>query len=767
MAIIMLLLCGAIVAVIVLIGRMREHSNRLEDIEQRLTMLKSLRSEVDELREQFKGLGAPEVSKKEERVEPKKTAPAAITLPPSKAVVPAGTTEEKPSRTREEWESLIGGKLMNRIGALALIIGIGFFLKYAFDNNWINETARVLIGGAIGLACVAGGYTTNKRGFQIFAQGLVGAGISIMYLSVYASFNFYHLVPQWVAFGMMFLITAFTFANGLFYDSLAVAVLGWAGGFLTPILLSTGVANEIGLFGYITLLDAGLAALIVRKKRWHILEPLTLAGTWLMFLAWRQDFYTEQDLEITVFFITLFWGIFLFLDIIRSRASTSDDKVSHIVPGLNALFYYTALYFLVNKEHHVWMGAVTLAVGAVYFAIFMVLHRRGGLTEVSRIRYTLTALALLILATSIEFEDFNTVMFWSIEAAVLLWCAWYWKMEYLEKTGLTLFGLSVLKLLFFTKGAYSYIPLQEFSLMLNIRTAAFAVLAGSLLFSASTINQRKEEKQQRISAGLHYAWILVVFVLLTIEINDYFRYRALSPGKDEKALLDFARLMAFGVVWIVYSLPLVSIGLWKKNFPLLVSGLALGFIAVVFAAVRGIAFEPIEQFSLILNVRFLALAILTVGLVNLAKILQKSKETFDWLNDTIGMVQVAIVLVVFVLLTSETRDYFQKGIAALAGQDGVAAAARSRLANLQQLSLSGVWLLYSVVLMSLGIWRRFRGMRFAAMGLFGLTILKIFVYDLSFLETLYRIFSFIALGVILLAVSYVYQKYKDIIVAKE
>jgi uncharacterized membrane protein len=79
---------------------------------------------------------------------------------------------------------------MNRIGALALIIGIGFFLKYAFDNNWINETARVLIGGAFGLTCVAGAYATNKKGFQIFAQGLVGAGISIMYLSVYASFNF-------------------------------------------------------------------------------------------------------------------------------------------------------------------------------------------------------------------------------------------------------------------------------------------------------------------------------------------------------------------------------------------------------------------------------------------------------------------------------------------------------------------------------------------------------------------------------------------------
>jgi uncharacterized membrane protein len=65
-----------------------------------------------------------------------------------------------------------------------------------------------------------------------------------------------------------------------------------------------------------------------------------------------------------------------------------------------------------------------------------------------------------------------------------------------------------------------------------------------------------------------------------------------------------------------------------------------------------------------------------------------------------------------------------------------------------------------------GIWRKYRGMRFVAIGLFGITILKIFIYDLSFLETLYRFFSFVALGAILIGVSYAYQKYKDVIGGK-
>jgi uncharacterized membrane protein len=102
---------------------------------------------------------------------------------PEPVVVPA-------SRTREEWEALIGGRLLNRIGALALIIGVGFFLKHAIDNEWINELTRVLIGAAVGLACLFGADRARIRGYQIFSQGLVGAGLAILYLTVYASFNF-------------------------------------------------------------------------------------------------------------------------------------------------------------------------------------------------------------------------------------------------------------------------------------------------------------------------------------------------------------------------------------------------------------------------------------------------------------------------------------------------------------------------------------------------------------------------------------------------
>ena len=123
-----------------------------------------------------------------------------------------------------------------------------------------------------------------------------------------------------------------------------------------------------------------------------------------------------------------------------------------------------------------------------------------------------------------------------------------------------------------------------------------------------------------------------------------------------------------------------------------------------------------------------------------------------------------LVFLMFSLITGETKDFFGHAIALLGQGAGTDASVElNRLDNLRQLSLSAVWLAYSILLIGFGMWRHLQSLRMIAIALFGFTILKVFLYDLSFLDTLYRIFSFIGLGIILLAVSYVYQRYKTVI----
>lgn len=695
-------------------------------------------------------------------------APAVSPTPPTSpplAPRPQPLKPLPPARTREEWEALIGGKLLNRIGAFALILGVGFFLKYAFDNNLISETLRVLIGFVTGALLLLGGARFHKKGLAIFAQGLIGAGISIFYLSVYASFNFYHLVSQPVAFVLMALVTALTFFHGMKYDSLAVAVLGWAGGFLTPFLLSTGQANEVGLFTYIALLNIGLLAILLKKDAWVILEPLTLAATYLIYFTWQDKYYVEEKLLVAAFFLTVFWGLFYGLDVFRIiKATTSFEKIRQAVAGFNAFFYFIALYDIVDSQHHNWMSAVTLILGGVYFLTFLFLRQRQPDAILALQRYTLTAITLLVIATEIQFDDYQSVIFWSLEALALVWCGRHWKMRHVWQAALGLIGLALLRL-FFTDGALAYSSLSSFSLLFNQRALAFLILSATLGVGAVLFKRIDDKNSELIQTLSHIAWSILFFILCTVETNDFFRRRLLEATGEVAGSLAFNRFMTWAAVWTIYSLPIVWLGLRQKILPIIYSGLAGFGLAIIMIAIQGIAFAPISQFTFALNWRAAVFVLVLAGSVVHALWLKANRQSHDWINDVLGILQVAIVLLFLDLLTGETRDIFKSAIFFLqqkAGDSGVSAKI-TQLQNLQQLALSGVWLFYSVALMVTGIWRRLQGLRVIAIALFGITILKIFIYDLSFLERLYRIFSFIGLGVILLAVSYLYQRYKAVI----
>ncbi|HTP12067.1 MAG TPA: DUF2339 domain-containing protein, partial [Bacteroidota bacterium] len=218
-----------------------------------------------------------------------------------------------------------------------------------------------------------------------------------------------------------------------------------------------------------------------------------------------------------------------------------------------------------------------------------------------------------------------------------------------------------------------------------------------------------------------------------------------------------------GACWTTLSIPLMWVGLKRKLVPPAVAALAIALLAVVFGVVRGVAFDPIEDYRPVLNVRVIVLLLIGTGLLLQTQLIRKAPDAFEWLKDVVRVLQAGIMVFILILLTGETRDYFQKEIADFSRGTIENSVAIGHLQNMQQLMLSGVWLVYSVALMSVGIWRKYRELRFGAFGLFGITILKIFLYDLSFLETLYRLFSFIALGLILLGVSWAYQRYKDVI----
>jgi uncharacterized membrane protein len=771
-----------IVLLIVYISKTNTISLKINLLERELHHLRQLEGDVAELKGKVpaqKQVAQPGAVERISEPQPAIHAASSFSVPQPQTVQQAAALPppvspslhfpaSPPSRTREEWEALIGGRLLNRIGAIALIIGVGFLLKYAFDNNWITETMRVGIGFAIGAGLLVGASRMHKKDFEVFAQGLVGAGLAVLYLSVFASFYFYRLVPQTVAFLMMSVVTMLAFLQAFKYDSLAVSLLGLLGGFLTPFLLSTGEANEVGLFTYIALLDAGVLAVLLMKDRWAILEPLSLGATYFIYLLWYKEYYTSGSLLPAVYFIIVFWVLFFALDVYRNLKSLASFKEIRMgVAAANALFFYVALYSLIEPEHHGMMGLVTLLIGVAYFGTAMFVQRKKVDATEAYFRQVLTAIVLLVLATAIEFTGFRTVQWWSVEALALMYCGVRWNYRFVWISGTVLFTFALIKLLYVPE-SFSASPVVDTGLLLNQRAFTFALLSASIAVGAFMVKKILEEPSRLVAKILDYAWPIIVFVLLTVETTGYFRVLMNSSPVDMLNGIEFKELMTLAVAWMMYSLLLVWSGIQWKVIPWQHVGLAVAMLSVCLAAMRGITYVSIQDFTLIANSRMLSMLVVLAGVVVHAHWMRNKTYLGSWNAEALSVVGVIIVLLLLDLITGETKDVFQKAKYLWEQESGYSegSAELSRLLNLQQLSLSAVWLLYSVVLMVVGIWRRQRGIRISSIVLFGLTILKIFIYDLSFLQTPYRIFSFIGLGVILLAVSYLYQKYKDVILAE-
>ncbi len=696
--------------------------------------------------------------------QPAPTTPEAAEIPPP--LRSPITPPKPPSRTNAEWEAFVGGKLLNRIGAVAIIFGIGFFLQYAFDANLIPEWLRPLIGVALGMGMLVAAHRLKTRGFEIVAQGLVGAGVSALYLSVFAAFDFYHLIPQPVAFVLMISVTVVGFLQALRYDSRAIALLSWAGGFLTPLFLSTGDVNAVGLFSYLAFLDVGLLALVFMKDEWFALKPLSFAATWLYAAFWYMGSYNNGNyFTIAIFFSTLYWALFFAVDFYRSYSgmSSKDARWRNLESGINSPLYYAALYAVVNPYYHAVMPMITLLYGSVYTVAFLLLRAKQPQNVFTSVRYVLTAIVALVGATAIYFDNSATVIGWAVEAVVLLWIGVRWNLSAVRYAALGLLILTILRLLALDD-SYSA---EHFRLFWNMRVLTWSVVITALLLCALAYNRAEERFKSLIITTLHSAWSALLFVLLTLETVLY--YQAQSP-EVMVHVLQFRTMQTLVIVWLMYAIFMVWVGLRAVLMPLLYCGLVAALVSAVVGVTGGFAYIPATDFMPILNIRSMALLSCLAAFAGIRTIVQRQQSFIAiWLDYVVQGCGIAMIVVAFTLLTGETSDVFQQKISFLhaSGWSAQMMIALEGLENMRKLLLSLLWLLYSIALLAFGIARRVRGLRLAAILLFGISILKVFLFDLSFLQTPYRILSFIALGGILLFVSYLYQRYKDVILGAQ
>ena len=363
------LIIGFLIAILVLpfvaLAKAKRAKRGVDDLARRLS---SLENELRNLRPQTVSAVQPEapVAAPEQKVEAVPSPIPAMTPAPPRiqgnaraAANPTRTSQteraanRRPTKPPIDWEQFMGAKLFAWIGGLALFLGIAFFVKYSFEHNLISPELRIAIGFVVGAGLVVGGLLLKRKENAVTAQTLCATGILVLYAVTFACRGYYHfaffgLIPTFL---LMTLITAVAFLLSVRLNAIVVAVLGIAGGFLTPILLSTNQDNPLGLFGYIALLDIGLLAL-AQRQRWNALPILGAIGTALMQFAWVDAFFVPEKYfagNKVLIFMAVFVGfqaLFLAAAAWAKRTGKANTTLFASAIGLAAVAMFSAFYLL-------------------------------------------------------------------------------------------------------------------------------------------------------------------------------------------------------------------------------------------------------------------------------------------------------------------------------------------------------------------------------------------------------------------------------------
>jgi uncharacterized membrane protein len=236
-----------------------------------------------------------------------------------------------------------------------MLFGVSFFLKLAFDNNWIGPTGRIAIGLIAGIAVVVWSERFRSRGYQVFSYSLKAVGIGVLYLSLWAAFQVYHLMPSGVVFACMVVVTAATCVLALSQDAEILAVFAITGAFSTPVLLSTGQNREIALFSYLALLDIGILALTIIKP-WRRLLLLGFLGTLGLYLSWSSEFYERSQLQPTLIFASIFFIIFALAPLFMLAQEHAQGTMPLGLALVNAATYFLQAYVMITEISHTAMA---------------------------------------------------------------------------------------------------------------------------------------------------------------------------------------------------------------------------------------------------------------------------------------------------------------------------------------------------------------------------------------------------------------------------
>ena len=557
--------------------------------------------------------------------------PAAVQAPVAGPTPQFRTLSEAGSADSRTLESRIGSQWFNRIGILAVLIGVAWFLKLAFDNHWIGPLGRVLIGLLAGAALIAWSERFHKRGYAVFSYSLKAIGSGTLYLSLWAAFQLYGLMPAGAAFAGMIAVTAFNGYMAWIQNAELLGLYAIAGALTTPLLVSTGGNHEVTLFTYLLILD--LAVLVLAALRpWSRLLFVSYVGTVVFVFGWWTSFYSYWQAPRTAFFLCCFFIAFSLaprLVKIPLGASESfqgwDALAVLVIPVANAALGFLAFYFLLRPSVADWAGPWLAVAFAAYYLLMTRLAERGilraGPATLSALHLT-TAIVFLTIAIPLKTHGRWMTIGWLVEGAVLLWLSRRVQSMLLRAFGLicTVLGIGVLLVMN---------PLAATRPIFNERFGTYCVAIAVCAFIAWMARNSRDEEDPgplmywpNLAAVAALAVNALILMAFSWEIHSYWwslRWRNDGSYEMMRNYMTNAEF-SYSAFFMLFGSVLLTIGFLKRSA-------FLRWQALILIAATVVKVFLVDMSELGHGLRILSFIGLGVLLLCVSYVYQR-----DWLN---------------------------------------------------------------------------------------------------------------------------------------
>jgi len=747
--------------------------------------------EISELKAEILSLSKKETTSIQ--IEEKEATPPLPTVEHIASPIASPPTAEKkpfvypqkpqPSLFKSNLEKFIGENLINKIGIAIVILGVAIGVQYSIEHDLISPAGRVALGYLVGLILLLTGLKLKKQ-YLKFSAVLVSGALAIFYFMTFAAYSFYDLLPQLAAFGMMVGITAATvYAAVVLYQLQVIAIIGLVGAYAIPTLLSNGNGKIEVLFSYMAIINIGIL-FIAFKKDWARLFHTAFVVSWLAFIAWF-DFESNMQHQsgITLGFSALFFGIFHLMLLNHKRASkTPLSYFDTIVLFANAFVFYwiCSVVFSNQKSLESYLGLMTIGHALLHTGIGGVMQLKNWGDKALKYISIITVVTLLTIAIPAQFDGHWITLLWAIEAAALFWIGRVKSISAFE-----LLAYPVILLAFLSNsndlssGYYNFeayknlLAFGNINFMISLLVAATLGLISFIHIKKPSALQSTSSFMPIINVVLPLFFIISLYAVFVSEIDNFWQQRfyasTIIPKNADpnynNNIMDY-QLLDLNTFWLLnFSLLYVTIlGFfslkWIKKKQVILASFFILLFALALMLTQGLyllsefrdsylAATPNDDYPRAMWLiwqRYVSIALIGWALFVLYKFAKEESITKQF-PKVFKFYEILLATVVIWVASSELITWMSV----------------AKNVDTYRFGMSILWGAYALLLIAFGIWKNKQHLRIAAIALFAITLIKLFVYDVSHLNTIAKTVIFVSLGLLLLIISFLYNKYKHLI----